>query len=175
VFRALFARHQEVLYSSQPTQYAHKIIQTAVYKIPPDGEQISAWNVPKTGPHLQWITKTVLGYQKTNGINPRSAIRQHVQANHNKLKANSASCCADNVMCSSHIDTSLESHNRNYAVAFAALLKQLFPLLHHCQTIGLQTVGSVIWNQFPTFMLCSHPTLDFLGWPLWPYHRWPPF
>jgi hypothetical protein len=32
--------------------------------------------VPKTGPHLQWITKTVLGCQKTNGINPRSAIRQ---------------------------------------------------------------------------------------------------
>jgi hypothetical protein len=35
--------------------------------------------VHKTGPHLQWITKTVLGCQKTNGINPRSAIRQQQQ------------------------------------------------------------------------------------------------
>jgi hypothetical protein len=38
--------------------------------------QISPSFVPKTGPHLQLITKTVLGCQKTNGINPRSAIVQ---------------------------------------------------------------------------------------------------
>jgi hypothetical protein len=35
--------------------------------------------VPKTGSHLQWITKTVLGCQKTNWINPKSAIRQQQQ------------------------------------------------------------------------------------------------
>jgi hypothetical protein len=34
--------------------------------------------VPKTGPHLQQITKTVLGCQKTNGINPTSAIRKQL-------------------------------------------------------------------------------------------------
>jgi len=31
--------------------------------------------VPKTGSNLQRIIKVVLGCQKTNGINPRSAIR----------------------------------------------------------------------------------------------------
>jgi hypothetical protein len=35
--------------------------------------------VHKTGPNLHCITKTVLGCQKTNGINPRSAIRQQKQ------------------------------------------------------------------------------------------------
>jgi hypothetical protein len=35
--------------------------------------------VPKTEPHLHWITKTVLGCQKPNGINPRSAIRRQQQ------------------------------------------------------------------------------------------------
>jgi hypothetical protein len=46
----------------------------------PTGEynngQRSSPCVPKTGPHLQLITKTVLGCQKYNGINPTSAIRQ---------------------------------------------------------------------------------------------------
>ena len=36
--------------------------------------------VPKTGSNLQGNIKAVLGCQKTNGINPRSAIRpqQHI-------------------------------------------------------------------------------------------------
>jgi hypothetical protein len=32
---------------------------------------------PKTGPNLQRTIKVILGCQKTNGINPRSAIRPH--------------------------------------------------------------------------------------------------
>ena len=35
--------------------------------------------VPKTRQHRQRSTKTVLGCQKANGINPRSAIRQQQQ------------------------------------------------------------------------------------------------
>jgi hypothetical protein len=31
--------------------------------------------IPKTGPNLQRTIKAILGCQKTNGINPRSAIR----------------------------------------------------------------------------------------------------
>ena len=35
--------------------------------------------VPKTGSNLQGTIKAVLGCQKTNGINPRSAIRSQQQ------------------------------------------------------------------------------------------------
>jgi hypothetical protein len=39
---------------------------------------------PKTGPHLQWITKILLGCQRTNGINPTSATRQQQKIWHNQ-------------------------------------------------------------------------------------------
>jgi hypothetical protein len=38
--------------------------------------------MPKTGPNLQRTIKAILGYQKTNGINPRSAIRPQQQHYH---------------------------------------------------------------------------------------------
>ena len=37
--------------------------------------QRSPPHVPKTGSNLQGTIKAVLGCQKTNGINPRSALR----------------------------------------------------------------------------------------------------
>jgi hypothetical protein len=42
--------------------------------------------MPKTGPNLQRTIKAILGCQKTNGINPRSTIRQ--QQLTTKLKKN---------------------------------------------------------------------------------------
>jgi hypothetical protein len=35
--------------------------------------------VPKTGPYFYRIIEAVLGFQKINGINPRSAIKQQQQ------------------------------------------------------------------------------------------------
>jgi len=44
-----------------------------------NNEQSSPPPVPKTGSNLQRTIKAVLGRQKTNGINPRSAIRPQQQ------------------------------------------------------------------------------------------------
>ena len=41
-----------------------------------NNRQRAPTEVPKTRQHCQRSDKTVLGCQKTNGINPRSAIRQ---------------------------------------------------------------------------------------------------
>jgi len=50
--------------------------------------QISPSPVPKTGSNLQRTIKTVLGCHKTNGINPRSAIRpQHTTVQFEQLNA----------------------------------------------------------------------------------------
>jgi hypothetical protein len=61
----------------------HQSLQPQLLHSMPTGEynngQRSPPCVPKTGPHLQRITKTVLGFQKTKGINPRSAIRKQQQ------------------------------------------------------------------------------------------------
>jgi len=45
-----------------------------------NNEQRAPTEVPKTRQHRERSTKTVLGCQKTNGINPRSAI---IQQQHN--------------------------------------------------------------------------------------------
>jgi hypothetical protein len=41
--------------------------------------QSSPPSVPKTGPYLSRMVKAVLGCQKTDGINPRYAIRRQQQ------------------------------------------------------------------------------------------------
>jgi hypothetical protein len=53
-----------------------------------DNGRSSPPSVPKIGPYRSRIVKAVLGCQKTNGINPRSAIRrQHHQQIQVSLKS----------------------------------------------------------------------------------------